>query len=299
MCRSDVLLLDEPTNHLDLDAVVWLEDWLRLYSGTLLVISHDREFLDHVATRMSASKTMLSAFTRATIRPSRASVRRAWRNARQPSCVSSAEIAHVQDFVRRFRAAASKARQAQSRIKWLERLERIAPAQRGFPVSLQIPGAARLRAHAQYRPRKSPATGARQFEKIWASASCPGTGSHCWAAMAPQVDHDAHAGWSQPVAEGNRMAATDLNYWLLRTASARAARGRRVAPVASEATGRQHLGRCDGGRAAQLPRQLWLLGRSRIRPVAPFSGGERAGWCWRSWSRAARICCCSMSRPTT
>ena len=129
MCPSDLLLLDEPTNHLDLDAILWLEEWLRQYAGTLLLISHDREFLDRIANRI----VDISAGTA-----------RAWRGnysefelqraAAQAQAQAVAErtqrqINHIQSFIDRFKAQASKARQAQSRIKALERLPRIVDAQ--------------------------------------------------------------------------------------------------------------------------------------------------------------------------
>jgi len=128
MCRSDLLLLDEPTNHLDLDAVIWLEEWLRNYLGTLLMIAHDREFLDRTVNRIihlehseaHAYSGNYSAFED----------QRAAQLAQQQSMYErqQREIKHMTSFVERFRAKASKARQAQSRIKALERMQRIAPA---------------------------------------------------------------------------------------------------------------------------------------------------------------------------
>ncbi len=128
MCRSDLLLLDEPTNHLDLDAVIWLEDWLRHYPGTLLLISHDREFLDVVVEeivhieqrRASLYHGGYSAFEQ----------QRAERLAQQQAAheKQQREMAHMHTFVERFRAKATKARQAQSRLKALQRMELIAPA---------------------------------------------------------------------------------------------------------------------------------------------------------------------------
>jgi len=128
MCRSDLLLLDEPTNHLDLDAVIWLEGWLRSYPGTLLLISHDRDFLDAVCShiahieqeRLTLYSGNYSAFERI----------RAERLANQQSAFErqQREIAHIRSYVDRFRAKATKARQAQSRLKALERMEQIAPA---------------------------------------------------------------------------------------------------------------------------------------------------------------------------
>lgn len=135
MCPSDLLLLDEPTNHLDLDATLWLEQWLGRYSGTLIIISHDRDFLDNIVDRIVCiERTKLdnyagnySAFER----------QRAERLAQQQVTFEKQQerIAHIEDFIRRFRAQASKARQAQGRIKALERMEKIAPAHIDSPFS--------------------------------------------------------------------------------------------------------------------------------------------------------------------
>ena len=132
---SDLLLLDEPTNHLDLEACLWLERWLQNYPGTLLLISHDRDFIDacckaviHLERRqLRRYSGNYSAFER----------QRAERLAQQQQAFEKqqVEIAHMQDFVRRFRAKATKARQAQSRLKALERMETIAPAHVDSPFS--------------------------------------------------------------------------------------------------------------------------------------------------------------------
>ena len=125
MCRSDVLLLDEPTNHLDLDAVLWLESWLQAYPGTLLLVSHDRDFLDAVISRViHISMRRISVYTG---NFSDFETQRAARAAQQSAANEKLrrEAEHVRSFVERFRAKASKARQAQSRIKWLERLPNI------------------------------------------------------------------------------------------------------------------------------------------------------------------------------
>ena len=138
ICRSDLLLLDEPTNHLDLDAVIWLENWLRRYQGTLLLISHDREFLDavtdHIAHieqgRLTLYKGNYSAFEQ--IRAQRLANQQAEYEKQQR------EIAHIQSYIDRFRAKATKARQAQSRLKALERMERIAPAHVDSPFHFRF-----------------------------------------------------------------------------------------------------------------------------------------------------------------
>jgi ATP-binding cassette subfamily F protein 3 len=128
MCRSDLLLLDEPTNHLDLDAIVWLEQWLSGYPGTLLMISHDREFLDTVANaicHIEGQRIRLYAGNYSAFES-----QRAMQLAQQQATFvkQQREIAHLQSFVDRFKAKATKARQAQSRIKALARMEKIAAA---------------------------------------------------------------------------------------------------------------------------------------------------------------------------
>ena len=128
MCRSDILLLDEPTNHLDLPAILWLERWLKRYEGILLVVSHDRDFLDEVCTRIAhIENKMLTLFTGnysqfEKLRAEHLALQQAMHTRQQK------QIKHLQSFVDRFRYKASKARQAQSRIKMLERMEEIAPA---------------------------------------------------------------------------------------------------------------------------------------------------------------------------
>lgn len=137
--RAELLLLDEPTNHLDLDAVVWLERWLAAYRGTLLVVSHDREFLDacitHV-THIENRRLTLYSGNYTSFEEQRAA-----RLAGQQALFEKQqrEIAHITRFVERFRAKASKARQAQSRLKALGRLERVAPAHVDAPFEFEIP----------------------------------------------------------------------------------------------------------------------------------------------------------------
>ncbi|WP_095057560.1 MULTISPECIES: ATP-binding cassette domain-containing protein [unclassified Pseudomonas] len=128
MCPSDLLLLDEPTNHLDLDAIIWLEEWLKSYPGTLMLISHDRDFLDavvdHVAhvdqRKITLYRGGYSAFERA----------RAERLAQQQQAYEKQQVqrAHMESYIARFKAQATKARQAQSRIKALERMEELTAA---------------------------------------------------------------------------------------------------------------------------------------------------------------------------
>lgn len=139
MCPSDLLLLDEPTNHLDLEAVLWLEQWLKSYQGTLIMIAHDRDFLDAVVTgivhlehrKLTHYAGAYSAFER----------QRAERLAQQQALYErqQRETAHMEAFINRFRAKATKARAAQSRIKALERMEQVAPAHVDSPFSFAFP----------------------------------------------------------------------------------------------------------------------------------------------------------------
>jgi ATP-binding cassette subfamily F protein 3 len=148
MCRADLLLLDEPTNHLDLDAVMWLEDWLRAFAGAVILITHDREFLDNVVglivhvenRRLNEYTGNYSAFE----------AQRSARLALQQATYEKQRrtIEHLEAFVRRFRAKASKATQAQSRIKALEKMERIAAAHVDTPFSFEF------RAPPGERPRQ-------------------------------------------------------------------------------------------------------------------------------------------------
>jgi ATP-binding cassette, subfamily F, member 3 len=143
IARSDLLLLDEPTNHLDLDAIVWLEKWLAGYRGTLMVISHDRDFLDGCVTHVAyiASRRLVlysgnySAFELE--RAAQLAVQQAMYEKQQR------EIAHLERFIERFRAKATKARQAQSRLKALDRMERIAPAHVDAPFDFTFAEPAR------------------------------------------------------------------------------------------------------------------------------------------------------------
>jgi len=127
MCPTELLLLDEPTNHLDLDALVWLESWLKRYEGTLLVISHDREFLDavtNVTLHIDAGKLVRYGGNYSKFEDMRAEQMTLQQNA---FAKQQDKIAHLQKFIARFKAKASKAKQAQSRVKALDRMEKIAP----------------------------------------------------------------------------------------------------------------------------------------------------------------------------
>jgi len=136
--RADLLLLDEPTNHLDLDAIVWLEEWLTAYPGTLLMISHDREFLDSIIDRvLHIENRTIRAYTgnysQFEQKRSEELALLSVLHARQVK-----RIAEITAFVNRFRASATKSRQAQSRLKMLERMERIVPAHVDSPFEFEF-----------------------------------------------------------------------------------------------------------------------------------------------------------------
>jgi len=138
VCRSDLLLLDEPTNHLDLDAVIWLERWLKGYPGTLVLISHDRDFLDPIVDKiLHIEQETINEYTG---NYSSFERQRSTKLAQQQSLYQHQQekVAHLQSYIDRFRAQATKAKQAQSRIKMLERMELIAPAHVDNPFSFSF-----------------------------------------------------------------------------------------------------------------------------------------------------------------
>ncbi|MDQ6983013.1 MAG: ATP-binding cassette domain-containing protein [Mariprofundus sp.] len=138
MCRSDLLLLDEPTNHLDLEAVIWLEKWLQHYSGALLLISHDRDFLDRCVNRIAhIEHEQINLYTGnysdfERLRSEKLALQQASYEKQQK------QIEHMTSFINRFKAKATKATQAQSRIKALERMQKIAPAHVDSPFSFSF-----------------------------------------------------------------------------------------------------------------------------------------------------------------
>ena len=198
MCPSDLLLLDEPTNHLDLDALVWLEAWLQRYQGTMLVISHDREFLDAVTdVTVHIERAKL---TRYGGNYSKFEDLRAEQMALQQGAYAKQQdkIAHLQKFIARFKAKASKAKQAQSRVKALDRMEKIAPllAEADFtfefkePANLPNPMLSMQNAYFGY-PRLKMHPRARR-----PPSSCRTSASRCWPASASAS--------SAPTARANR-----------------------------------------------------------------------------------------------
>jgi ATP-binding cassette subfamily F protein 3 len=273
MCRSDLLLLDEPTNHLDLDAVIWLEAWLRDYPGTLLLISHDRDFLDTVATgicHMHRRGLKLysggySAFER----------QRAEQLAQQQAAHArqQREIAHVRSFVERFRAKATKARQAQSRLKALERMELIAPAHVDSPF------------HFAFAPAESQPNPLLTLEDIEAGYG----------------DRRVLSGLSLTLTPGQRLALLGPNgagkstliklmagLIVPQAGERQPSQGLQIGYFAQhqmdllspEDSPLQHLIRLDPERPEQQLRDylggFGFGGDRATDPVAPFSGGEKA-----------------------
>jgi ATP-binding cassette subfamily F protein 3 len=273
MCRSDLLLLDEPTNHLDLDAVLWLEDWLAGYRGTLLLISHDRDFLDRVVTRilhLEEGRIRLyrggySDFER----------QRAEYLAQQQSAhdQQQREIAHMRAFVDRFRAKATKARQAQSRLKALERLERIAPAHVDSPFRFSFPPPATL---------PDPLLGLEQVAAGYGESPLL-NGVSLTLRPGARLGLLGHNGAGKstlikllagllPALAGRILAARGLQvgYFAqqqleqLRAEDSPLSHLQRQAPQASEQALRDFLG------------GFGFQGDRVLEPVAPFSGGEKA-----------------------
>jgi ATP-binding cassette subfamily F protein 3 len=273
MCRSDLLLLDEPTNHLDLDTVIWLENWLREYPGTLLLISHDRDFLDRVSRQiLHIEGQRLRLYNgNYSVFECRRAEQLASREAEYAK--QQREIAHIRAYVDRFRAKATKARQAQSRLKALQRMEQIAPAHVDSPFHFS------LRA-----PEKTPDPLLRLEE-----------------AAAGYGEHAVLCGVSLVLSPGDRIALLGPNgagkstliklladRLELRQGRREAAQELRIGYFAQhqleqlhpEQSALEHLQRLDPAAREQELRD-WLGGfgfggDQAVRPTAPFSGGEKS-----------------------
>ncbi|MBU0499180.1 MAG: ATP-binding cassette domain-containing protein [Gammaproteobacteria bacterium] len=273
MCRSDLLLLDEPTNHLDLDAVIWLEDWLRLYPGTLLLISHDRDFLDAVVTqvahieqgRVRLYSGNYSAFER--IRCERLAQQQAAFDKQQR------EIDHVRHFIDRFRAQATKARQAQSRLKALQRMEQIAPAHVDSPFHFEFLAPEKnptpllsLEQAAMGYPGKEVLNVERL---VINSGDRIGLLGHNGAGKSTLVRTLAG---EQPMLGGRRVEAQDLKIGYFAQ--------HQLDQLHSKLTPVEHLLRLAPRAAEQQLRDFLggfgFSGERALEPVAPFSGGEKA-----------------------
>jgi len=274
MARSDLLLLDEPTNHLDLDAVMWLEEWLARYPGTLLLITHDRDFLDHVVDgivhfdggRLKSYAGNYSDFERE--RAAQLAVQQAAFDKQQRT------IAHLKAFVDRFRAKATKAKQAQSRLKALERMEVIAAAHVDSPFSFAF---APARVAARQIVRLDEATlgygdAPPVFERLDASLLAGdrigllgrnGAGKSTLA--------KALAG-TLPLAAGQRFVAQNLSIGYFAQ--------HQLEQLDPDASPLLHLARLDPGAREQELRDFLggfdFRGDMVTAEVARFSGGEKA-----------------------
>ncbi len=273
MCRSDLLLLDEPTNHLDLDAVLWLEDWLRAYPGTLLLISHDRDFLDNVVNYILHIENQAlrlyggnySTFER----------RRAEQLAGQQAAYEKQQhvVGHMQRYVARFRAQATKARQAQSRLKALERMTQIAPAHVDTPFHFEF-----------FSPRQLPHP-LLSLVKVAA-----GYGDHT---VVSEVTLELAPGDRLGLLGPNGAGKSTLIKLLAGEVAPSAGRftpsaGLRVGYFAQHQLEQlqlqdsplQHLLRLDPQASDQSMRDFLgsfgFVGDDALAPVAPFSGGEKA-----------------------
>jgi ATP-binding cassette subfamily F protein 3 len=271
--RADLLLLDEPTNHLDLDAVVWLEQWLAGFKGTLVVVSHDRDFLDgcvtHIANIQSAKLTLYtgnySAFEDA---------RAAQLAAQQATYEKQTRvIAHMESFVARFRAKATKAKQAQSRLKALARMERIAAAHVDTPFEFSFP-----------QPERSPNT-LIYLNKISVSYGERAVLRDIEMTLAP----GARIGLLGPNGAG-KSTLIKLLAGELQPSSGQRSEGRGLAigyfaqhqleQLRPDESPLQHLLRLEPQTREQELRDYLggfdFRGAMADRPVAPFSGGEKS-----------------------
>ncbi|WJW75413.1 ATP-binding cassette domain-containing protein [Thiohalobacter sp. IOR34] len=273
MCRSDLLLLDEPTNHLDLDAVLWLEDWLRRYSGTLLLISHDRDVLDRVVNAIAHIEHQGIELYRGGYSDFEAA--RAERLAQQQAAFErqQREVAQVQQFIARFRAKASKARQAQSRLKALARLEKISAAHIDSPFRFRFQGAGRP-PNPLLRLEDAAAGYADQpvLEGLNLSLG-PGNrlGLLGRNGAGKSTLTRLLAGELVPLA-GQRIAAPELRVGYFAQHQLEQLRPE-LSPV-------EHLQRLDPAAGEQALRDFLggfgFSGEQALAPVAPFSGGEKA-----------------------
>ena len=277
MARSDILLLDEPTNHLDLDAVLWLEEWLRAYPGTLLIIAHDREFLDRVVTRIvSIERERIEVYAG---NYSDFEAERAVRLAQQQSAYlkQQREIGHVQAFIARFKAKASKARQAQSRMKQLERLERIAPAHVDSPFEFVFATPARLPRPLLALDRAAAGYGATAVLRDVAMSLSPGdrVGLLGRNGAGKSTLTRTLAGL-QPLLAGSRTAAQDLAIGYFAQHQLEQLDERSSALLHLRRDGGEALARATEEEQRNFLGGFGFSGTRVFEPVGPFSGGEKA-----------------------
>lgn len=273
MCRSDLLLLDEPTNHLDLEAVYWLEEWLRTYQGTLILISHDRDFLDRVVTQIvHIEQQGLKVYSG---NYSDFELTRAEHLAHQQAVhrKQQAEIAHIRSFVTRFKAKATKAKQAQSRVKALERMELIAPAHVDSPFHFSFFPPERLTAPLLSLDKVAVGYNERPIISGVKLSLAPGDRV---GLLGPNG-----AGKSTlikliagvlPALQGKRKQAKDIRIAYFAQ--------HQLEQLTLDESPLQHLQRLDRKASENDLRQFiggfGFHGDDALAPVAPFSGGEKA-----------------------
>ncbi len=277
MCRSDLLLLDEPTNHLDLDAVIWLETWLTAYRGTLLLIAHDREFLDRIVTRivhLERQSARAYAGNYSAFESQRAADLALAQSLYEKQ---QREIRHVTQFVERFRAKASKARQAQSRLKLLQRMERIVPAHVDAPFEFAFLPPEKLPrpliaiegesvAFAEQRVLDEVELTLMPGDRI-AILGRNGAGKSTFMKLLAGV---------LTARDGRRTQAADLRVGYFAQ--------HQLEQLDDEASPFDHLRRQGGAAMQSAPEQalrdhlggFGFRGERVFEPVGPFSGGERA-----------------------
>jgi ATP-binding cassette subfamily F protein 3 len=277
MRASDLLLLDEPTNHLDLDALLWLEGWLRAYQGTLLLVSHDREFLDGVVSRIlhiegGTLRAYAGNYSAFEVQHAAQRERSAALAARQRR-----EVEHIESFVARFRAKASKARQVQSRLKWLARLPGIAAVHDEAEFGWQFAAPARLPQPLVTLERAAAGYGARRVlggvslslgpgERLGVLGRNGAGKSTLMRLIAGELAPQAGERTPAPELATGFFAQLELEQ-LDGAASALAELGRRGGTAVSAWTPQQqrdHLGR------------FGFRGERVFEPTANFSGGERS-----------------------
>lgn len=273
MCRSDLLLLDEPTNHLDLEAVYWLEEWLSSYQGTLILISHDRDFLDRVVTQIAHIEQQRIKSYSGTY--SDFEVARAEHLANQQAAhkKQQQEIAHIRQFVTRFKAKATKAKQAQSRVKSLERMEKIAPAHVDSPFHFSFLPPTRMTAPLLSLDKAAVGYGEQPLLSNVKLSLAPGDRI---GLLGPNGAGKSTlikllAGILSPL-QGKRKQAKDIVIAYFAQ--------HQLEQLLLDETPLQHLQRLDR-QASETDLRNFLggfgfHGDNALMPVAPFSGGEKA-----------------------
>ncbi|MGX2039437.1 ATP-binding cassette domain-containing protein [Methylocaldum sp. MU1018] len=273
MCRSDVLLLDEPTNHLDLDAVIWLQEWLSRYAGTLLLVSHDRDFLDDIVDHVLHIENQTVALYSGNY--SAFETRRAELLGQQQAAYErqQREVKHIQSFVDRFRAKATKARQVQSRLKALSKLELIAAAHVDSPFKFSFRQPDKLPSPLLKLDEAGAGYGTKAILSDVDLTLNPGERIGLLGANGAGKSTliKLLAGVLSPSA-GERLEAQDLRIGYFAQ--------HQLEQLRTDESPLQHLQRLDSNATEKDLRNFLagfgFCGDQALESVAPFSGGERA-----------------------